>query len=103
LESWLEIPDSLKTHSFDSTFYLSFISLRMPTIILLDTSLSMMRFIKTNTSDQGTKKDIAHMIIQDLVEIIKRVDKYEQIALVSFWLIIVNQSLKYPNYTFFIH
>lgn len=54
----------------------------MPTIILLDTSLSMMKFIKSDPLEQVTLRDIAHMIIQDLVEIIKRVDKYEQIALV---------------------
>lgn len=52
----------------------------MPVIILLDNSLSMYKNI--DKLDSINKKDLAHLIIQKLVEQITKNDKYENISLV---------------------
>lgn len=53
----------------------------MPTIILLDNSLSMYKNLPGD--DNLTKKDLSHLIISHLIDHISNFDKFEYISLVK--------------------
>ena len=65
----------------------------MPTLFLLDNSLSMCQYPATKTSDDHlhgtheenlTKREISHVIVQRLIRHISTLDKYEAFAVVAF-------------------
>lgn len=58
----------------------------MPTLVLIDSSFSMLKSIKNSEASYKsalTKRDIAQKLVKSLVENISRLDKNEQICLVS--------------------
>lgn len=55
----------------------------MPTVILLDNSLSMCKNVKLAENDKNlTKRNISHLIIKKLIEHISVHFKHESLALV---------------------
>ena len=64
---------------------------KMPTVIMLDTSLSMSKYVDrlkmaTDGGDLGaryTKRDLSHLIVRQVVDHISKTDMFDHIALVS--------------------
>lgn len=55
----------------------------MPTVILLDNSLSMCKYINDESADKKlTFRDLSHIIVRRLVEHISQIDEFEYISLV---------------------
>ena len=54
----------------------------MPTVILLDNSLSMCKYATTKKEKSLTKRELSHLITRRYIEHISKIDSYEYVALV---------------------
>lgn len=56
----------------------------MPTVILLDNSLSMCKYATTKKEKSLTKRELSHLITRRYIEHISKIDSYEYVALIAY-------------------